>query len=110
MAPAVVHINKRKRCHKYEEPFPHPNPKIAFLDKTVLVFSVIYPLTTLPQIIQIFVNKSAGDISIITWSSYLVCTIPFLMYSIVHKSKPLVINYSLWTLMTAIMVVGAIIY
>jgi uncharacterized protein with PQ loop repeat len=99
------HLYLRKQ--KQEQPL---NPKIKFLDNLVYVVSVLFPLTTLPQIIQIFSTQTATGISILTWSLYIAFSIPMLIYTIVHKVKPLIIMNILWITMYSLVVIGAILY
>jgi hypothetical protein len=49
------HIHLRKRIHQNYKEFPHPDKKIRILDNVCMVFSVIMPATTIPQIYKIYV-------------------------------------------------------
>ncbi len=79
-------------------------------DSIVLVSSIIYPLTTLPQIIEIFRNESAANISLLTYSMYLLFTVVFLYYGISEKLKPIIILQTLWLLMYGSVLAGILIY
>lgn len=81
-----------------------------FIDKFIYVASVVYPLTTLPQIIQIFTTKDTSGISLITWVLYIVFTLVFLLYSINKKLLPLTITYVLWLVVEICVVVGLLVY
>ncbi|MBN1792496.1 hypothetical protein JW826_02320 [Candidatus Woesearchaeota archaeon] len=110
------HQHLRKRAHKHLspkeelEPFPHPNPWMKSLDRICLVFSVIMPLTTLPQIIQIYATKDVKGLSLAMWILYMIGVIPFLMYGIAHKTKPLIILNALWLLCQAVIITGILMY
>lgn len=109
-AGVIHHIHQRKRKHLEKQKYPHPNKKIRFLDDLIMVIAVVFPLTTLPQIFEIWVNKNAEIISLFTWSSWLVFSIPLIIYGIVHKEKPIIVMYSLWILMHSLVIIGKIIY
>ena len=54
---AHLHLHQRKRVHLKEQEYPHPNPKIHFLDDLVSVISIVFPLSTFPQIYRFFLHK-----------------------------------------------------
>lgn len=76
----------------------------------VLIASVIYPLTTIPQIIEIFNNKSSTNISVSTYALYLFFTIIFLVYGIKEKLVPIIVLQSLWLVMYGVVTIGIILY
>ena len=79
------------------------------IDRLVKVIAVIGPLTSLPQIIEIwFIDKNAAGVSLVTWSLFLLMAVIWLVYGIVHKSWPIVISNALWIVAQAIVVLGAI--
>lgn len=65
----------------------------------VLVASVVYPLTTMGQVLEIFVDQSATNISLITYVLYIFFTIVFLVYGIREKLTPIIVLQSLWLVM-----------
>lgn len=75
-----------------------------------LVAAILQPLTTIPQIITIYGNKSAADVSLITWLCYLFFGVTFLVYGIVFKLRPIWIGQIIWVTMQATVVVGILIY
>ena len=81
-----------------------------FINKFIYVAVVIYPLSTIPQIIDIFANRSAENVSLATWFMYDIITVIFLWYAIENKLKPLIIEYSLWLIAQSIVVTGILIY
>jgi uncharacterized protein with PQ loop repeat len=107
---SLIHINKRKRFHKNLEPYPHPIKWKRHLDKLIYVAGFLGPILTFPQIYIIFATKSSEGISLISWFSYLLSSIVFFFYAVVHKTKPLILIYGFWILVHIIMVLGIIIY
>lgn len=106
----AYHIHRRKRIYVKHEKYPHPNKWVRLLDKLVLMCAVIGPLVDLPQLFKIYMDKSAKDVSLLTWFFFSLFAIPWLIYGIVHKEKPIIISYSLWILIDSVIVVGIIIY
>lgn len=104
------HLHKRKRVHQKLEPYPHPDKLKRFIDKAIFVVAIWIPLMTIPQVIRIWVNRSAQDVSIITWGSFLVSACFWLVYSVLHRDKPLIINSILWVILEALVVIGILIY
>lgn len=80
------------------------------IELVALVAGVMQPLITLPQIITIYANQSATDVSLITWLGYLVFGLIFLAYGIVFNLKPIWIGQIIWVTMQSITVVGIILY
>ena len=74
------------------------------------VVAVIAPLTTLPQMYTIWIERSAAGISVLTWFLYTLFSIPLLVYGIVHKAKPLIVMYTLWIIVNLSVAIGALLY
>lgn len=80
------------------------------IDRIIYFAAIIYPLTTIPQIVDIFTRKSSANISLATWVSYELFTFIFLWYAIEKKLMPLIIEYLLWILAETLVVVGILMY
>ena len=108
MASGMHHINRRKRMGL--EKFPHPNPWLRWFDKFLIIFAAVGPLVALPQVFKIYLNQSAGDLSILTWGLLTMGNIPWIVYGSIHKEKPLILAYSLWLLVNGAISLGILIY
>jgi len=75
-----------------------------------LIAGLVQPFITLPQIITIYGNQSAEDVSLLTWIGYLVFGIIFLMYGIVFRLRPIWAGQIVWVTMQVIMVVGILLF
>ena len=104
------HISKRKRIHEKHEPYPHPKKMIRWLDKIVLFIAIVGPIANIPQIMKIYVENNISGLSPITWISYLLMAIPWLVYGFVHKEKPIITTYILWSITNLIIVIGIFIH
>jgi uncharacterized protein with PQ loop repeat len=83
---------------------------VKFINKFIYFAAIVYPLTTIPQIIQIFTRKSAGNVSLLTWILYDLFTLVFLWYAIENRIRPLVIEYSMWLIAQSLVVLGIFLY
>jgi len=110
MKDTAIHLHKRKRIHENLEPYPHSNPKIRFLDNLIMVVAIIFPFTALPQIYNIWINNNVDGVSLTSWSLFFILSIPFLIYGIVHKEKPLIVMYSLWLVVHASVITGIVLF
>ncbi len=106
----MYHLYARKRIHQKHEKYPHPTKFVRYLDRLVLSLAVIGPMFDLPQLFKIYRDKSAGDVSFLTWFLFAFFAIPWLIYGIVHKEKPIIISYSLWIVIDTAIVVGILMY
>ncbi|MBW3022856.1 hypothetical protein KY308_02030 [Candidatus Woesearchaeota archaeon] len=111
MKVSLKHLHKRKRVHsKNLEKFPSKNPYIRFLDNLLLVIAVVGPLANIPQILRIFILKTAEGVSPISWAAFTIFNIPWILYGLAHKEKRIVIAYILWFITNLIVLVGTLIY
>lgn len=78
--------------------------------KFMLAVAVIEPLTTIPQIYQIWSHKSAAGVSLITWLFYTLTACIWLVYGIKIKEKPVIISSVMWILAEGLVVLGILIY
>ncbi len=107
--PVSIHIHKRKRrTHKNLEPYPSKNPHIRILDEIIQFVSVAAPLTIVPQIYNIWIEKNVDGVSLLTWTLFLIFAIPLFTYSLVHKDKKLMLMYFLFMIADALVIAGVI--
>ena len=82
----------------------------SLIDRLIYIAAIAYPLTTIPQIIDIIANRSSVNVSLWTWIMYDLFTFVFLWYAISKKLKPLIIEYSMWIAMQSAVVLLVVIY
>lgn len=73
------------------------------LDRVVLLVSIGYPLSALPQLFQIMHGNSAG-VSVISWLSFFACAALFLVYGLRRRVMPMIVSNSLWVVIDALVV------
>lgn len=98
------HIRKRK------EPYPSARFWIYIVDKLVLSAGILGPIFTIPQILNIYISHDAGGVSPISWGAYMFLNIPWILYGLVHRERPIVITFSLWLFVNFTVFMGALIY
>ena len=105
----MPHLNFRFHHHKKRRKVPSER-FVKNLDKVCLLFSVLMPATTIPQIIKIYSTQDVSGLSLSMWILYTIGVIPFLIYGIVHKEKPLILLNILWIIAQLIIIFGILIY
>jgi len=75
----------------------------------VYFVSFVEPLTTIPQLYSIWINKQTAGVSILTWSGFLLAALVWLIYGINQKDKALIISGSLWTITESLIILGLLI-
>ncbi len=82
--------------------------KVKIFNNFVSLFSVVYPLTALPQIYTIWVDKKTEGMSVLTWFMWFFGSSVFLTYSLIHKEKRFSILWSAWMIMYLLIIIGII--
>lgn len=88
---------------------PEEDWKAGILEKMVFVIALVYPITSIPQLYNIWVLKEIAGVSLLTWSLYFLLTLPLLIYVIVRKVKPYILMYSLWLFVYSAVIAGLVI-
>lgn len=72
--------------------------------------SIVGALFTLPQFLQIWIQKQAQGVSLLTWSAYTCLSGLWLLYGVVHKEKQIILAQALLLLLDLGVVVGMLLY
>jgi uncharacterized protein with PQ loop repeat len=83
--------------------------RITLFDRFIMVAAIIYPLSTVPQIVEVF-KGSVDGVSLTAWSGYILFSLLFLIYGIIHRVKPMMVSNSLWVMVDSIVVAGILIH
>jgi len=103
-------MHRRKRGNKTLEPYPSPHIWVRILDNAAIAAGIIGPVMTLPQIWQIYHFQNAAGVSALSWFSFAVLDIPFILYGIAHKNKLILVTYILWFVVNLAVAAGAVMY
>jgi uncharacterized protein with PQ loop repeat len=83
---------------------------ILFFDRIVMITGVISPIMTIPQLLTIWSQKRAGDVSLYTWGAYLCGSLVWVTYGFLHKQKPIIFSNGLLLIVNAFIVLGILLY
>ena len=110
MPSSLHHFHKRKRIHKKLEEYPSPNKWISLIDNLTYFVAIFGPIMTIPQVTKIWIDKNATGVSIISWVSYLIAAVFWLIYGIAHKEKPIIFANIIWIFLEILIITGTFIY
>lgn len=103
-------ISIRKRIHKKKQKYPHPNPAIASFDRFIIILGFVNIIATLPQVLQVWLYEDSSGISIMSWAYYSFFAFMLLGYGIIHREKPIIINYAGGSVLYTLVLIGAVMH
>jgi len=103
-----LHRYKHQKARKVIAVKKAIKPKMV--DRLVYIAAIIEPLFSFPQAYQIYHDKSAVSVSILSWLGFEIMTLIWLWYAIVHKEKLILIYQGLFFIIDGSVLVGAIYY
>lgn len=106
----MYHPHLRKRISKALEPYPARTLWKRALDRVVFAVGIIGPVITIPQILLIYVGKNAAGVSAVSYFGLAILNVPWILYGLVHRERPIVVAYSLWFFVNLIIATGAVLY
>lgn len=99
-------IQRNKQSHSKFKLKPFKDP----FDYVIYFFSIVAPLFEIPQLLEIFKNKSAEDVALVTWVFFLVDNIVWIIYGVKKSNWPIIISSVLFLIIEAAIVVGIFLY
>lgn len=90
-------------------PKPH-GPYVRTLDRVTFAAGIVGPFTVLPQVYEIFSTQSAAGVSATSWALMFLVTLPWIFYGLAHRDRSIIISFTLWEIMNALVFVGALMY
>jgi len=97
---ALRHHARSKKAQKHKRGFS--------MDYLIYGVAILSPIMTMPQLMQIWVDKNVAGVSLLTWSSYTVFAAFWLIYGLVHKEKPIIVSNIFSGTLNIIIVIGII--
>lgn len=108
---SLHHLHLRKRVSgRARHAYPAEKRSLRILDKAVYAAGLLGIATMVPQLFVIYGEKNATGFAPITWGMLALLNIPWVIYGIVHKEKPITLSYSLWFVVNALVFVGSLLY
>src|SRR5688572_25446468 len=97
------HIHNRK----YGKNHSHGKKlKYGWIDYLVILISIVGPVFALPQLLLVWGNQNAEGLSIVTWGSYTVFSLIWLVYGYIHHEKPILFSNIVWAFVNFSVFVG----
>ena len=85
-----------------------PSPAFSLLDKVISLMSVLTMLSTVPQVLQVWVGSASG-VSLVSWASYLVAACLWLIHGVRKHDKSIYLACIGWIILDAAIVIGIIV-
>lgn len=80
------------------------------LDRALNALSALTLIMTVPQVLTIWLGHSAGNVSLLSWASYLVAACFWLIHGIQRHDKSIYIPCIAWIILDAAVVIGILVY
>lgn len=93
----LLHLHLRNKKH------------VTTFDKVMFCAAFLYPFTGIPQVIQV-INGNTDGVSVLSWAGFALFVSIFLIYSIIHKIKPMIITYTMWWIIDVAVVIGVLVH
>lgn len=83
--------------------------RLALIDRVAIVASFMYPLTGVPQVIEVLGGNIAG-VSILSWAGFSLFSVFFVLYGLMHKVRPMIISNTIWFIVDILIIVGVLVH
>ncbi len=83
---------------------------VKIFDKIIYVAVFLGPIMNFPQLYKIWYYQDAGGVSFISWISFSIFSLIWLIYGILHKNKAIIITDFLLLIIQVAIAVGAFLY
>jgi uncharacterized protein with PQ loop repeat len=90
-------------------PQSQPSTASSLLDKVISLMSVLTMLSTVPQIVQVWVGSASG-VSLVSWASYLVAACLWLIHGVRKHDKSIYLACIGWIILDTAIVIGVIVH
>jgi hypothetical protein len=79
--------------------------QLTLFDKIIILAAFMYPLSGLPQVVEVFNGQTAG-VSLWSWVGFICFSGLFLAYGMIHKVAPMIITNVLWLAVDSLVIIG----
>lgn len=79
--------------------------KLTLFDKIIILAAFLYPLSGLPQVVEVFNGQTEG-VSLWSWVGFMGFSGLFLAYGLIHKIPPMIITNILWLAVDGLVIIG----
>jgi len=78
-----------------------------FYDKFIYIMVVLAPISNLPQLYNVWIEKNVSGVSYISWLIFSLSSIAWFIYGFLHKDKHVMIMYSSLMIIQTLIAIGA---
>ncbi len=110
MSNGLHHLHTRKRLYKNLERYPHPGGFKRVLDRIMYGVAIATPLVLLPQVLQVFADKTAAGLSLQTWVLLTCINVLWILYGLAHREPPIYLGNFLVGILNFTVVYGILLY
>lgn len=64
----------------------------------------------IPQVTRIWISKDVSGVSLTTWAGFLIASVFWLIYGLVHKEKPIIYTNTIVCILDFLIVIGIIMH
>lgn len=82
----------------------------TFMEKAIYPIGLVGPVITIPQLIQVWMTQDAGGLSLVTWSTWILIGVFWLLYGLSKNDRALVYSYMAWITVEGGVIVGILAY
>ena len=79
-------------------------------EKFVLAVAIVEPLSTIPQIYDVYTTKDATTLSLLSWVLFASASVTWLIYGLKIKNVPLIASSILWVSTEILLILGIFLY
>lgn len=79
-------------------------------DHFMFFIALMGPIMTIPQVYDIYSTKKVAGFSTITWGAYAIFAVFWIIYSIIHKDKPILINSFAFLFLNTLVLIGIFLF
>lgn len=108
--PGIHHYHKRTRRSSFHELFVSRDRLKHWFDRIVYFVGAFAIIMTIPQFVEVWVRRNAEGVSPVSWGAYSLTSLFWFIYGVLHKERPLIINYGMWVLLNGLIAIGALLY
>ncbi len=83
---------------------------MTLLSTIATIFGIVSALGLIPQVIKIYKNKSAQDISILSYSFFFIGTIIWFLYGLELKNIAILLGNALGGIFNLTVIIGCLLY
>jgi uncharacterized protein with PQ loop repeat len=82
----------------------------TFMEKAIYPIGLVGPVITIPQLIQVWMTQDASGLSLVTWGTWILIGVFWLLYGLSKNDRALVYSYMAWIVVEGGVIAGIVAY